>query len=274
VRGGLTLAAAAVLFAIAAVALVLASDTVDAHAPEGLTLVFDDRTDVLTVSVRHNVKDRTTHYVSSVEVWLNGGEAYERPYTSQSAGTFTLRVRLDAQDGDAVMVKAYCVLGGVKEEAFTVAPGINEAGTNAGRVGNVVMTHAAIQVVALVLAVLAMPGGLGFLRAFRTGTAPKGRRKLHARIGMAAVALWVVGALGGAYIVYMTSGMFLASPHGWLAIGTVALAAIAVAASSPRFKSAGYGARITTHAALGVLTALVAAGTILLGLMAFGVLAL
>ena len=272
-RGGWTYAALGGLLALLSVLLILGSDTADAHAPEGLTLVFDDRTDVMTITVRHNVKDRTTHYVSSIEVWVNGGEAYERPYTSQSAGTFTLRMRLDAKEGDAVEVKAFCVLEGVKEQSFTVEPGINEAGTNAGRVGRVVMAHAAIQLGALALAVAAMPGGATFLRAFRTGTAPKGRRKLHARIGMAAVALWVLGALGGIYIVYMTSGMFLASPHGWLAIGTVILAAISIGASSPRFKSAGYGTRITTHAVLGVLTALVAAGTILLGLMAFGALA-
>lgn len=273
-RGGWTYAALGGLLALVSVLLILGSDTADAHAPEGLTLVFDDRTDVLTMTVRHNVKDRTTHYVSSIEVWVNGGEAYERPYTSQSAGTFTLRVRLEAQDGDAVVVRAHCVLGGTKEQSLTVEPGINEAGTNAGRVGNVVMMHAGIQVTALVLALAVMPGGYGFLRAFRTGTAPRGRRKRHTRIGMAAVGLWALGALGGIYIVYLTSGSFLASPHGWLAIGTVALAAISMSAASPRFKSAGYGARISTHAALGVLTALVAAGTILLGMMAFGILAL
>ncbi len=273
-RGGWTLAAVGGLLALAAVLLIMGSDAADAHAAEGLTLVFDDRTDVLTITVRHNVKDRTTHYVRSIEVWVNGGEAFERPYTSQSAGTFTLRVRLDAQDGDSVVVRARCVLNGTKEQAFTVAPGINEAGTNAGRVKNVVMAHAAVQATALALALVSMPGGYGFLSAFRTGAAPRGRRKLHARIGMTATALWAVGAIAGVYVVYLTSGEFLGSPHGWLAIGTVALAAIAGLAASPRFKPAGYGARITTHAALGVLTVLVAAGTMLLGMMAFGILVL
>ncbi len=273
-RGGWTYAALGGLLALAAVLLILGSDTAGAHAPEGLTLVLDDRTDVLTITVRHNVKDRTTHYVSSIEVWVNGGEAYERPYTSQSAGTFTLRVQLDAQEGDTVQVNAYCVLEGMKWQSLTVEPGINEAGTNAGRVGRVVLAHAAVQVTALALAIVVMPGGYAFLRAFRNGTAPKGRRRLHARIGTAAVGLWALGALGGVYIVYLTSGAFLASPHGWLAIGTVALAALSMLAASPRYRSAGYGTRISTHAALGVLTALVAAGTILLGMMAFGILAL
>jgi uncharacterized membrane protein YozB (DUF420 family) len=259
-----------VVLALLGTALLGPAQPVAAHPPEGLTVVLDEWLSVLTISIRHNVKDRSTHYIESVEVWVNGAEAAEKTYTSQPSGSFTVRLKLDVAEGDRVLVRATCNLNGTKEQELVVGKGITEAGTNAGRVHMVILAHASIQTLALVLALAIMPGGYAFLRAWRTQTAPKGRRRLHARLGSAVAALWGLGALGGIYIVYLTSGDFLGSPHGWLAIATFGAALIAGYSASPAFRSAGYGARITTHMALGLMAVGVAVAAMVLGLRGSG----
>jgi hypothetical protein len=269
VRGGPAFAAFATLLAFA---LLLSATPVEAHEPEELTLVFDEMSGTLTITVRHNVKDRTTHYVSMIEVWVNGAEAAQRTYTSQPAGSFTLRMHLDVNKADLIVVKAHCNLMGTKEQELEVGPGITEAGTNAGRVKNVVMMHAALQTTGLLLAFAVMPGGYSFLRAFRLKERPTGRRKLHAKLGMLVVGVWAAGAAGGLYIVFLTSGAFLGSIHGWLAVGVVGMALLTGLSASPRFRPAGYGKRISTHAVMAWLTVLVAIGSAAVGMMASGML--
>ena len=259
-----------VILALLGTALLGPAQDAAAHPPEGLTVVLDEWLSILTITVRHNVKDRATHHIESVEVWVNGAEAAEKTYTTQPSGTFTVRLRLDAVEGDRVLVRATCNLNGTKEQELIVGKGIVEAGTNAGRVRTTILAHASVQTLALVLALAVMPGGYGFLRAWKAQEAPKGRRRLHARVGWAVAALWGLGALAGVYIVYMTSGDFLGSPHGWLAIATFGAAVIAGYSASPAFRSAGYGTRIKTHMALGLLAAIVAAAAMAMGLMAAG----
>lgn len=260
-----------VVLALLGTALLGPAQPVAAHPPEALTVVLDERLSILTISVRHNIKDRTTHFIESVEVWVNGAEAAEKTYTSQSSGSFTVRLKLDAEEGDRVLVRASCNLNGTKEQELVVGKGITEAGTNAGRVRTVILAHAGVQTLALVLALAVMPGGYAFLRAWKAQQAPKGRRKVHARVGSAVAGLWGLGALGGVYIVYLTSGDFLGSPHGWLAIATFGAAIIAGYSASPAFKAAGYGTRITTHMVLSLLAIGVAVAAMLMGLTAAGI---
>ena len=259
-----------VVLALLGTALLGPAQPAAAHPPEGLTVVLDEWLSILTISIRHNVKDRTTHYIESVEVWVNGAEAAEKTYTTQPSGSFTVRLKLDAVEGDRVLVRATCNLNGTKEQELVVGKGITEAGTNAGRVQMTILAHASVQTLALVLAIAVMPGGYSFLRAWKAQEAPKGRRRLHARAGSAVAALWGLGALGGIYIVYLTSGDFLGSPHGWLAIATFGAAVIAGYSASPAFRGAGYGTRITTHMALGLLAVGVAVAAMVIGLMAAG----
>lgn len=268
-RGGL---AAFALVGLLVLIVALSAAPASAHEPEGLTLVFDESSGTLTINVRHNVKDRTTHYVSTIEVWVNGAESANRTYTSQPSGSFTLRMHLDVNEGDLILVKAVCNLMGTKQQELEVGPGITEAGTNEGRVGKVVLGHAALQTTGLLLAFAVMPGGYSFLRAFRLKERPTGRRKLHARLGMATVGVWTAGAMAGLYIVYLTSGDFLGSIHGWLAVAVMGMALLTGLAASPRFKAAGYGKRISTHAVMAWLTVFVAIGSAVCGMWTSGML--
>jgi uncharacterized membrane protein YozB (DUF420 family) len=242
-----------------------------AHPPEEMTIIFNDRMGILTVSINHDVKDRTTHYIEMIEVWIGNSQVVERTFTEQSRDSFNERFTLNVNEGDEVTVKACCNIEGCIEETMTIGPGITAEGEKADLIGNMVYVHAGLQVMGLVLALVAIPGGMHFYRAWRTKTKPTGKRRRHIRIGWTVVALWGLGALGGMWIVYMTSGDYLGSPHGWMAFATFAASAFAAYSASTNFRKAGYGMRMQTHVPLALLTIALGVVTILGGMLTAGV---
>ncbi len=235
-----------------------------------MTVIFNDRMDILTVSIKHDVKDKTTHYVEKIEIYWNNALVIENAYESQPRDSYNERFVLEAEEGDLILVKACCNIEGCAEQELTVGAGVSAEGDRAGMISTVLMGHALIQVVALVLAIVAMPGGLHFYRAWRTKSKPKARRRLHIRLGSGAVVLWGLGALLGLWIVYMTSGDYLGSTHGWIALATFVSALFAGYAGSPRFRKAGYGMRMQAHMPLTLLTIVIAIVAIVTGMMTAG----
>lgn len=241
-----------------------------AHPPEELTLIYDERMGVLSVSIKHDVKDRTTHYIEMVRVFINDALVIEQPYDTQPRDSFILRFSLEADEGDLLKVCAACNIEGMIEQELEVGKGISEAGTNSGRLRQMIMVHAMIHTVALVLAIVAMPGGYHFYNCWKRKNRPTGRRRLHARIGILAVILWGVGSLAGLWITYMLTGDFLGSIHGWMALATFVAALFTGYTSSPKFRKAGYGMRMQTHMLLSFMTIALAGTTMLMGAMAAG----
>ena len=265
-RQGLAIAATAVLLAT----LFVASTPAAAHPPEKLTLIYNERLEILTAAIRHDVKDGTAHYIMMARVYLNGALVIERMYEDQERDSYNERFALTAKEGDTIMVCLCCNIEGCTEQELVVGKGITFAGSDASWMANVVYMHAAMQLGAFALTLLAIPGGMGFYRAWKSKTKPTGRRRRHVRIGQAAVALWAVGSLGGIYLVYLTSGDFLGSPHGWMAIATFVAALFAGYSASPRFRPAGYGSRMSAHMPLSMLTVVLGVITVLGGMMTAG----
>jgi hypothetical protein len=250
--------------------LVISSLPVAAHPPSEMTVIYNDRVEVLTVSIYHDVKDKVAHRVEMIEVYLNNALVIERPIAEQPRDRFNERFALKASEGDVIRVKACCNLEGCIERTLEVGPGITVEGDAADTLDMMIMVHAAIQIVSLVLALIAIPGGMHFYRAWRTRTKPTGKRRVHTRIGMGAAIGWGVGALGGMWIVYMTSGDYVGSPHGWLAIATFVSAGFAAYSANPKFRKAGYAVRMQTHVPLAVLTLVLAVITIVSGMVTAG----
>jgi desulfoferrodoxin (superoxide reductase-like protein) len=241
-----------------------------AHPPSGMTIIYNDRLDVLTVSIDHDVKDRTTHYVEKIEVWIGNSQVIERTFTEQPRDKYNERFTLNTEEGDQVTVKAYCNIEGMVERTMTIGPGITAEGDQADTLGMMLYVHAALQVLGLVLAFVAIPGGLHFYNAWRAKRKPTGKRRRHVRIGWAVVGLWGLGAVGGMWTVYMTSGDYLGSPHGWMAFATFGAALFASYSASPSFRKAGYGMRMQAHMPLSLLTIVLGVITILGGMMTAG----
>ena len=242
-----------------------------AHPPDGMTIIYNDRLNVLTVSIDHDVKDRSTHYVNKIEVWIGNSQVLERTYTEQPRDSFNERFDLNAEEGDEVTVRAFCVIDGDIEKTMTIGAGITAEGDKADMLGTMLYMHAALQVLGLVLALVAIPGGMHFYSAWKSKRKPTGKRRRHIRIGWAVVGLWGLGAAGGLWIVYMTSGDYLGSPHGWMAFATFAAALFASYSASPSFRKAGYGMRMQTHMPLALLTIVLGIITILGGMMTAGI---
>jgi uncharacterized membrane protein YozB (DUF420 family) len=251
--------------------LVATSLPAAAHPPEKVTLIYNDRLDILTVSIKHDVKDGTAHLIEMIQVYMNDALVIERTYEEQERDSYNERFSLVAEEGDHIKVHLCCNIEGCVEREMTVGPGITVEGDDASRLQNVIYMHAGMQIAALALALVAIPGGMGFYRAWKTKTRPTGRRRRHIRIGEGAIILWALGSLGGMYIVYMTSGDYLGSPHGWMAMATFAAALFTGYSASPRFRPAGYGKRMTTHMPLAMLTMVLGVVTILGGMMFAGV---
>ncbi|MCK5415757.1 MAG: hypothetical protein KAJ35_10285 [Thermoplasmata archaeon] len=262
---------AMVLTGLVLLLLLASSLPVSAHPPEEMTIIYNDRIDILTVSINHDVKDPTTHYVTQIEVYIGATQVIERTFKEQPRDNYNERFNLRAVEDDEVRVVAYCNIEGSIEREMTVGSGITAEGDRADLVGTMVYIHAGLQVMGFVMALVAIPGGMHFYRAWKTKTKPTGKRRRHIRIGWTVVALWGLGSLGGLWIVYMTSGDYLGSPHGWMAFATFVAALFASYSASTNFRKAGYGMRMQTHVPLALLTVTLGVVTILAGMLTAGV---
>ena len=251
--------------------LIIASSLpVEAHPPEGMTIIYNDRMDILTVSITHDVKDLTTHYVDRIEIYIGATQVIERTFTEQPRDSYNERFTLKAVKDDEIRVVAYCKLEGQIERGMTIGSGITAEGDKADRIDTVLFAHAGLQIMGLGLALMNIPRGMHFYRAWKTKTKPTGKRRRHARIGMSVVGIWGVGALGGLWIVYMTSGDYLGSPHGWIALSAFIAALFTVYSASTSFRKAGFRMRMQTHIILALLTITLGALTVVAGMMIAG----
>ena len=252
--------------------LLLASSLpVSAHQPEAMTIIYNDRMDILTVSINHDVKDRTTHYVDRIEIYIGATQVIERTFNEQPRDSYNERFTLRTDPDDEVRVVAYCKLEGQIEREMTIGSGITASGDQADWIGTMVYVHAGLQIGGLVLALINVPKGLHFYKAWKTKTKPTGKRRRHARIGMSVVGIWAIGAVGGLWIVYMTSGDYLGSPHGWMAMSAFVAALFTAYSASTSFRKAGFAMRMQTHILLALLTITLGVVTILAGMLTAGI---
>jgi hypothetical protein len=92
-----------------------------AHAPTDMKISFDPGTAKIYVTITHPVDDPATHYLSRVQVKLNGDVISDPDYKSQpTKDTFTLTYDVNANPGDEIWVTATCVRGGTLEKSYTV----------------------------------------------------------------------------------------------------------------------------------------------------------
>jgi hypothetical protein len=92
-----------------------------AHSPTHMVLSFDPDSDKLSVTITHPVDDPTTHYVTGVQVLVNGIIVSDPQYKSQpTKDTFTYTYDVSGRPGDSIRVIAPCVLGGLIEKTYEI----------------------------------------------------------------------------------------------------------------------------------------------------------
>ena len=99
-------------------------DSVKAHPPSGLVLLYNSNTNKLNVTISHSVSDPNTHYVYSVVIEVNGTTTVSETYTSQpSSILFTYQYNITANNGARIQASATCNQGGTVTECIVVGGG-------------------------------------------------------------------------------------------------------------------------------------------------------
>lgn len=79
------------------------------HSPGDINLDYDINNEQLNVTITHDVDDKDSHYIESVEIKKNGEDIDSVDYSSQpSTSTFTYTYQIKAEKGDKITVKAIC----------------------------------------------------------------------------------------------------------------------------------------------------------------------
>jgi len=93
--------------------LSIAGINVRAHPPDDMILVYNSPTNKLAVTIVHGVSDVNTHYISKVEVKVNGTIDNTYYYASQpDPTTFIYVYDLTTNEGSTITVTATCIVGG------------------------------------------------------------------------------------------------------------------------------------------------------------------
>ena len=99
-------------------------DSVKAHPPSGIVLLYNSNTNKLNVTISHSVSDPNTHYVYSVVIEVNGTTTVSETYTSQpSSILFTYQYNITANNGARIQASATCNQGGTVTECIVVGGG-------------------------------------------------------------------------------------------------------------------------------------------------------
>lgn len=85
-----------------------------AHPPSDIKISFDAKTRILQAVIVHNVSDSIKHYISKVDVALNGKEIIEHNISRQDNNGIQSVSYLvpDVKDGDVLSVEGYCSISG------------------------------------------------------------------------------------------------------------------------------------------------------------------
>jgi hypothetical protein len=116
--------------------ILLQSQSVSAHAPASIDLFYDYGNQRLFVTIGHNVINNLTHYISQINITVNGEHYLTANYVGQEekAG-MTDDFAVTAVGGDIIGVTAYCsVEGSIHDEVTVVAtePITETSPTNTG----------------------------------------------------------------------------------------------------------------------------------------------
>ncbi len=97
--------------------------TLQAHAPQNISLEYDLTTQTLTVNIEHWAVTPTVHYIERVDIHKNGKKVEAEYYQNQpDPETFSYTYKIPAVVGDVLQVKANCSVSGSKTAVLKIKP--------------------------------------------------------------------------------------------------------------------------------------------------------
>ncbi len=95
-----------------------------AHSPYSMLVSYSISTSSLTVMIDHEVTDPTSHYISLIEVQVNGTTVISQTYTNQtSTSGATYHFNVTANNEARIVVTATCNQGGSGTICYIVGVG-------------------------------------------------------------------------------------------------------------------------------------------------------
>ena len=93
-----------------------------AHPPSDIKITFDTKTKMLTAVIMHNTSNPVNHYISKVDVGLNGREIISHVISREDNNESQTVAYLipDVKDKDVISVEGYCSISGKLEKEITV----------------------------------------------------------------------------------------------------------------------------------------------------------
>jgi hypothetical protein len=96
--------------------------TAYAHPPSDIKISFEPSTKVVKAVIIHNVSNVLNHYISKVDVGLNGKEIIEQSISRQDnndSQTVSYFIP-DLKAGDEISVEGYCSISGTLKKKIVV----------------------------------------------------------------------------------------------------------------------------------------------------------
>ncbi|MFC1501070.1 hypothetical protein ACFL58_01300 [Elusimicrobiota bacterium] len=93
-----------------------------AHPASSIEMELDLQSRILDIEISHGVKDRKTHYIEKVEVYLNNELYITQTFKSQTniMNQKLMYILMDAEAGDVIMVKTKCSSFGSKAQKIII----------------------------------------------------------------------------------------------------------------------------------------------------------
>jgi hypothetical protein len=103
--------------------LLIAGTQAFAHSPSDIKVQFDQRFKLLTATIEHPVSDPKSHYISTLNIQLNGKEFQTLTFKQQDAKSGQdIAISIpQAKAGDVISVEGYCNRSGNLKKEIKVA---------------------------------------------------------------------------------------------------------------------------------------------------------
>ncbi len=98
-----------------------------AHSPSDIALNYDPNAKMLTAIIHHEVGNPKNHYISRVDIKVNGAEAAGLDFSEQDNSSIKqVTYQLEnINPGDVISVEAYCSKSGKLEKQIKVSANID-----------------------------------------------------------------------------------------------------------------------------------------------------
>lgn len=106
------------------VTLLVLATSIKANSPSSIDLSYDYDTKILDVKVFHSVSDANTHYIETLEIYVNDVLNISQGFTNQNTTSYLeVSFSISVDYGDTIKVTAHCnIAGSITDQIVVQTP--------------------------------------------------------------------------------------------------------------------------------------------------------